>query len=69
MGVTPSLPKKTSDKSVVALASPLMKGHNPGTNKKIEIEGAIFNLSANLTVHQSGSSSINYKHRALSRAG
>ena len=59
MGVTPTLPEKISDKSVVAWASPLMKGHNPGTNKKIEIAGAIFNLFANLTVHQSSSSSIN----------
>ena len=69
MGVTPTVPEKTSDKSVVAWASPLMKGHNPGTNKEIEIAGAVFNLSANLTVHQSASSLINYKHRALSRAG
>ena len=54
MGVTLTLAEKISDKSVVAWASPLMKGHNPGTNKKIEIAGAIFNLFANLTVHQSG---------------
>ena len=51
MGVTPTVPEKTSDKSVVAWASPLMKGHNPGTNKKIEIAGAVFNLPANLTVN------------------
>ena len=69
MGVTLTLPEKISDKSVVAWASPLIKGHNPGTNKNIEIAGAVFNLSANLTVHQSGSSSMNYKHRALGRAG
>ena len=60
MGVTTTVPEKISDKSVVAWASPLMKGHNPGTNKKIEIAGAVFNLPANLTVHQSGPSSINY---------
>ena len=47
MGVTPTVPEKISDKSVVAWASPLMKGHNPGTNKKIEIVGAVFNLPAN----------------------
>ena len=60
MGVTLTVPEKISDKSVVAWASPLMKGHNPGTNKKIEIAGTVFNLPANLTVHQSGPSSINY---------
>ena len=59
MGVTPALPEKISDKSVVAWASPLIKGHNPGTNKKIEIVGAICDLPANLIVHQSGSISIN----------
>ena len=59
MGVTPALPEKISDESVVAWASPLMQGHNPGTNKKIEIAGAIFNLSPNLLLHQSGSSSMN----------
>ena len=61
MGVTLTLPEKISDKSVVAWASPLIKGHNPGTNKKIEIAGAVFNLPANLTERQSsGPSSINY---------
>ena len=60
MGVTPTVPEKISDKSVVAWASPLMKGHNPGTNKKIEIAGVVFNLPLDLTVHQSGPSSINY---------
>ena len=44
MGVTPTVPEKISDKSVVEWASPLMKGHNPGTNKKIEIVGAVYNL-------------------------
>ena len=49
MGVTPTVPEKISDKSVVAWASPLMKGHNPGTNKKIEIAGVVLNLPVNLT--------------------
>ena len=43
MGVTLTVPEKISDKSVVVWASPLMKGHNPGTNKKIEITGTVFN--------------------------
>ena len=48
MGVTQTVPEKISDKSVVAWASPLMKGHNPGTNKKIEIVGAVYNLPASI---------------------
>ena len=59
MGVTLTVPKKISDKLVV-WASPLMKGHNPGTNKKIEIAIVVFNLPANLTLYQSSPSLINY---------